>query len=336
MGIMTVLVRAAALTNYAQVAQRTGLDPNRMLHSVGLDRHALANPDLRVAAEKVAALLEKSERDSHCMTFGLQMAESRRLSDFGALSLLLTHQRTMREVLTTTIEYLHVLNESLALTIEDSGELVIVREEIVTARALRQATELAVGVLFRMFRTVLGPRWKPYSVNFVHAAPPDLSVHRRVFGTTPVFGAEFSGIVCEARDLDRPNPSADPEMARYAKQFVEAMPGASRRSIAQEVKKAVYLLLPQSRATIEQVAAGLGVNVRALQRQLSAAGEVYSDLLDDVRRDLAERYLENDAHSITEIGAMLGFSHSSAFSRWYRSQFGASPANARKRRDKRP
>ncbi|HKD23985.1 MAG TPA: AraC family transcriptional regulator [Rhizomicrobium sp.] len=333
---MTVLVRAAALTNYAQVAQRTGLDPNRMLHSVGLDRRALANPDLRVAAEKVAALLEKSERDSHCLTFGLQMAESRRLSDFGALSLLLTHQRTMREVLTTTIEYLHVLNESLALTIEDSGELVIVREEIVTARALRQATELAVGVLFRMFRTVLGPRWKPYSVNFVHAAPPDLSVHRRVFGTTPVFGAEFSGIVCEGRDLDRPNPSADPEMARYAKQFVEAMPGASRRSIVQEVKKAIYLLLPQGRATIEQVAAGLGVNVRALQRQLSAAGEVYSDLLDDVRQDLAERYLENDAHSITEIGAMLGFSHSSAFSRWYRSQFGVPPANARKRRDKRP
>jgi AraC-like DNA-binding protein len=334
MGFMTVLVRAAALTNYAEVARRTGLDPSRMLHSVGLDRRALNDPDLRVAADKVATLLEKSERDSHCLTFGLQMAESRRLSDFGALSLLLTHQRTMREVLTTTIEYLHVLNESLALTIEDSGELVIVREEIVTARAQRQATELAVGVLYRMFRTVLGPRWKPYGVSFVHTAPPDLSVHRRVFGTTPAFGAEFSGIVCEARDLDRLNPSADPEMARYAKQFVEAMPGASGRSIAQEVRKAIYLLLPQGRATIEQVASGLGVNVRALQRQLSAAGDVYSALLDDVRRDLAERYLENDTHTITEIGAMLGFSHSSAFSRWYRAQFGASPAKARKNRDK--
>ena len=154
-------------------------------------------------------------------------------------------------------------------------------------------------------------------------------VHRRVFGTTPAFGAEFSGIVCEARDLDRLNPSADPEMARYAKQFVEAMPGASRRSVAQEVRKAIYLLLPQGRATIEQVASGLGMNVRALQRQLSAAGSVYSDLLDDVRRDLAERYLENDTHTITEIGAMLGFSHSSAFSRWYRAQFGASPAHAK-------
>jgi AraC-like DNA-binding protein len=326
---MTVLVRAAALTNYTQVARRTGLDPNKMLRSVGLEARALANPDLRIAADKVAALLEESERVSGCLTFGLQMAESRRLSDFGALSLLLTHQRTMRDVLTTTIEYMHVLNEALAVTVEDAGDLVIVREEIATRRALRQSTELAVGVLFRMFRTVLGPRWKPYGVNFVHAAPQDLSVHRRVFGVSPLFGSEFSGFVCEARDLDRPNPSADPEMARYARQFVEAMPGASQRSIAQEVKKAIYLLLPQGRATIEQVAAGLGLNVRALQRQLSAADEVYSTLLDEVRRELAERYLESAAHSITEISGMLGFSHSSAFSRWYRAQFGASPMHTR-------
>ena len=327
---MTVLVRAAALTNYAEVARRVGLDPAKMLRGAGLDSRALTNPDLRIAAARVGALFENSATESGCLTFGLQMAESRRVSDFGALSLLITHQRTMRDVLATTIEYLHVLNESLAITIEDAGDLVIVRGEIVAATPARQATELAVGVLFRMFRTLLGPKWKPYSVDFVHAPPADLSVHRRVFGVTPVFGVDFSGIVCEARDLDRPNPSADPAMARYAKQFVEAMPGAFRHSIAQEVRKAIYLLLPQGRATLEQVASGLDMNVRTLQRQLHAGDAVFSDLLDEVRRDLAVRYMENSTHSLTAISAMLGFSHSSAFSRWYQAQFGSAPARARK------
>jgi AraC-like DNA-binding protein len=172
-------------------------------------------------------------------------------------------------------------------------------------------------------------------VSFAHAAPSDLNVHRRVFGMTPVFNAEFSGIVCEAGDLDRPNPQADPAMARYARQFVESMPGARRRSIAQETKKAIYLLLPQGRATIEQVASGLDLNVRTLQRQLQAADAVYSDLLDEVRRDLVKRYLGNPAHSLTEIGAMLGFAHPSAFSRWYRVQFGTPPAKARRSRSAR-
>ena len=118
-------------------------------------------------------------------------------------------------------------------------------------------------------------------------------------------------------------------MARYAKQFVESMPGATRRSIAQEVRKAVYLLLPQGRATIDQVAGGLGLNVRTLQRQLAGCDVAFSDLVNAVRRELAARYLENDAHALTAIGTMLGFAHASAFSRWYRAQFGEAPRSAR-------
>jgi AraC-like DNA-binding protein len=331
---MGALIRAASLTNYVEVARRAGLNPARMLKGAGLSQAALNNPDLRLPAEQVGSLLERSARESGCPTIGLQMAESRRISDFGALSLLLTHQRTMRDVLSTTIEHLHVLNESLAVQMEDAGDLVLVREEIVGSHggSTRQGTELAVGVLFRMFRTVLGQNWKPDSVNFVHAGPPDLAVHRRVFGMKVTFNSEFSGMVCEARDLDRPNPSADPVMARYAKQFVDAMPGARTRTIAQEVRKAIYLLLPLGRATLEQVASGLGMNARTLQRHLDDSKTDFSSELDSVRRDLVVRYLKNSAHSLTEIGQMLGFSHSSAFSRWYSAQFGLPPTRARKRK----
>ena len=331
---MTVLTRAASLTNYAEVARRVGLNPSQMLRRIDLPAAALTDPDLRIPAGKVGALLERTALESGCLTIGLQMAESRRISDFGAVSLLLTHQPTLRNVLNTTIEYLHVLNESLAMHIEDAGDLVIIREEIVSApgRSTRQATELAVGVLFRMFRALLGTHWKPYSVNFTHAAPPDLAVHKRLFGLKVAFNSEFSGIVCEARDLDRDNPAADPVMARYAKQFVEAMPGAARHSITQEVRKTIYLLLPRGRATLEQVAAGLGANSRTLQRQLEEAQTSFSELLDSVRRDLAVRYMNNPSHSLTQIGEMLGFSHSSAFSRWYSAQFGNSPARDRRTR----
>ena len=330
----TVLTRAAALTNYAEVARRVGLNPSSMMRGAGLPNEALTNPDLRISAAKVGALLEDTARESRCLTIGLQMAESRRISDFGAVSLLLTHQPTLRNVLGTAIEYLHLMNESLAMHIEDAGELVIISEEIVSVsgRSMRQATELAVGVLFRMFRTLLGANWKPYSVNFTHAAPPDLSVHNRLFGLKAVFDSEFSGIVCEARDLDRKNPAADAVMARYAKQFVEAMPGASGRSVVQEVRKTIYLLLPLGRATLEQVADGLSVNARTLQRQLNEAKTSFSELLDDVRRDLAVRYMNSPAHTLTQISAMLGFSHSSAFSRWYGAQFGTSPARDRRTR----
>jgi AraC-like DNA-binding protein len=331
---MAALIRAASLTGYAEVAKRVGIDAKKMLRSAGIDPSVLSHPDLRIPTVRVAALLENTARESGCPSIGLQMAESRQMSDFGAVSLLLTHQRTLRDVLITLIQYLHVINESLALHMEETGGVVIVREEIVTdgGGPLRQGTELAVGVLFRMCRAVLGAGWKPESVNFAHNAPQDLSAHRKLFGVKPVFDSDFSGLVCAKRDLDRPNPTADPVMARYARQFVEAMPGAEKRSMELEVRKAIYLLLPQGRATIEQVSAGLGMNVRTLQRVLEAEGEVFSYLLNGVRRDLVARYLKNEAHTLTEISQMLGFSHSSAFSRWYATQFGAPPRERRKKK----
>src|ERR1700761_2833700 len=106
-----VLVRAAALSNYGQVARQVGLDPTRMLRRAKLDLAVLKNPDLRIPAVVVAALLEESAAQSGCATFGLRMAEARQLSDLGAISLLLKHQGTLREIFAMMARYRHWLNE---------------------------------------------------------------------------------------------------------------------------------------------------------------------------------------------------------------------------------
>ena len=155
---MTALVRTATLTNYNEVARHLGLNPTPLLRRVGLNRALLSDPDQRVPARSVAQLLEESALESGCESFGLRMAESRQLSDFGAISLLLTHQRTLRDALRILVDYRHLLNESLALVVEDAGPSVILREELTTDSEgpYRQATELAIGVLFRFCRTLLG------------------------------------------------------------------------------------------------------------------------------------------------------------------------------------
>jgi len=330
---MTTMIRAAALTNYFEVAAHVGLNPTPLLRRVGLSRARLADPEQLIPLTAVIELLETSAEASGCPTFGLRMAESRQLSNFGVVSLLLSHQPTFREALLAIMQYRHLLNESLAMHLEDAGKTVIVREELVGDAPLnsRQGIELALGVLFRMGSALLGPNWHPVSVNFTHPAPADLQVHRRVFRCPVHFDAEFNGIVTPAADLDRPNPNADPAMARYARQFVESLPGAGGRSIVHEVRKAIYLLLPMGRATIEQIAEGLGLNVRTLQRQLEAGDAQFSDLVNEVRRELVVRYIENPNHSLTAISGLLGYSVPSSFTRWFTAQFGTSPQRWRSR-----
>ncbi len=325
---MVAYVRAASLSNFVEVARQVGLDPIAAVRAEGLDPRALFEPDMRVPAAQVAWLLERAAEVSDCPTFALRMARSRQLANFGAISLLITHQATLREALATIIEYRNLLNELLAMSLEAEGDFVILREELVLDPGVptRQSYELAIGAMFRMCHALLGGRWRPESVHFTHAAPPDLAVHRSVLGANVAFDSEFNGIVFNVADLDRPNPTADPVLAEYARSFVDSLPKAQVGSTAREVSKAVYLLLPVGRASIAQVAQGLGMNARTLQRRLAAEGEEFSQLVGRVRSELAVRYVANPAFSLAQIARMLGYGQHSSFTRWFATQFGASPA----------
>lgn len=322
---MGARVRAAALTNFSEVVRELGHDPAAALRRAGLRSAQIRDPDQLIESRVVAQLLEDTARATGCESIGLRMAEQRQLSNFGVVGLLLIHQPTLRHVLLTLIGHVHMLNESLAMQLEDAGEMVILREDLMASVPARQSVELAIGVLFRMCGALLGERWKPVSVCFAHGAPADTSTHRRLFRCRVEFDAEFTGIVCRAADLDVPNPSADPVLARYALTMVDALPAAQEQPIDQAVRKAIYLILPSGRATCESVAQGLGLSMRTLQRALDERGASFSDLLGEVRHELAQRYVGSTRYSLGQVASLLGYTTHSAFTRWFSARFGCSP-----------
>ncbi len=227
------------------------------------------------------------------------------------------------------------LNDALFLTAEESGDVIVLREELIVGRSgpVRQSTELAIGVAYRMLRSFLGDQWRPRRICFAHDAPRELAVHHRVFGAGVVeFGHDFNGIVCLRRDLDRPNPNADSGIARLAQEMVEGDAGDERR-MAVQVRDLVVQLLGTGSCSVDRVAQYLGVDRRTVHRHLALEGESFSGIVDAVRVELAERYVRDGRRPLADIATMLGFSAPSSFSRWYRKQFGTTPsAESRARR----
>ncbi|VVN71095.1 HTH-type transcriptional regulator VirS [Pseudomonas fluorescens] len=160
----------------------------------------------------------------------------------------------------------------------------------------------------------------------MHQPPDSQHLHRRLFGCNLEFGSEFNGIVCSDASFDMINPNADPAMARHAQAYLDSLQRDDSTSMLYEVRKAIYLLLPMGRATIEQIALSQGMNVRTFQRRLQDDGGVFNDLINDVRRDLVLRYLDNPNYSLGRIADMLGYSMASSFTRWFIAQFGMPPA----------
>lgn len=322
---MTVLLRSATLTNFEAVATACGLDARALVAEVGLPARCLSEPDLMVPAAQVGALLERAADRAHEPAFGLRMAASRRLSNLGPLGLLLRDQPTLRHALDALALHIHRHNEAFSISVVEDGDLVAIREETVLGRGhpVRQAVELAMGTTFRVLSIFLGDSWRPHSVTFRHRAPASLAWHRKIFGRAVYFGREYNDIICRALDLEAPNPGADPVMAKYSQRLLKDEPGADA-SMTDRVRRLAVLLLPRRHCRVDVIAQHLGVSRRTIANHLSREGTTFSELVDDMRRELLASYLADGARSLSEVALLLGFSELSAFSRWHKAHFGAS------------
>ena len=319
--------RSTSLTNYFEVARFVGLDPVRMLRDAGIDPAELADPEHPLDAGRVATLLEASAGESGCPIFGLLMAESRSLASVGAVGLLLKHQGTARDALQAVVHYQRLLAEALAISVEELEGATLIRTELAAGIGERQPIEFVMGMVCRIISEVTGGRWHPESAHFLHDAPEMLGAHRRIFQCDLVFQSDFNGLVCPTASLDAPNPEADSIMARHARRYLDMLvPDPADGSITGRARRCIHLLLPAGRATLEQVGDNLGLSARTLQRSLEKEGRTFATLLNDVRRELALRYLASSTHSVTAIAQMTGYATASSFTRWFAAEFGMAPA----------
>ncbi len=68
----------------------------------------------------------------------------------------------------------------------------------------RQVIELGLALFCNEIRHHAEPDWEPASVQFCHRAPPDLSLHRRVFGPALSFDQDRNAVRIQAEVLARP------------------------------------------------------------------------------------------------------------------------------------
>ncbi len=331
------LVRGAGLTGYAEIARAGGLDPHAMLRKVGLPRRCLDEPNALISMEATCRLLELSAAATAIENFGLRMAATRHISNLGPVLIVMRQESTVLGALRTMLNYNRLLNDALLTRIEQAQDLVLIREELVVNSSVptRQSMELTVCVRVQLLKELLGPDWQPRAVCFTHRKPRDTSLHRRYLSQQLEFNSEFNGIVCNAADLQRELPAAEPVLASFARRVLDTELSARRVGGSEAVRHLVAAMLGNGRCTVDKLAQHLGVSRATLHRQLSAEGEAFSSILQSVRRDVAQRLRSDSDRPLDDVAQMLGFSSASAFAHWYRAAFGASFARSRRETDRR-
>jgi len=319
-------MRAITLSSYLEVAASVGLDGPRMLRQAGIEPASLVNPEERLPASVVVRLIDRSAELSGCESFGLLLTAARTFASLGPLSLLFERLPNMREVIDAAIAFQRHMNDILAISLEDVGESTVIRLDMAPGYWSVQVFDFLVTVAYRVLTGAPGHYWQPDCVHLVRKAPDDPSPWRQVMPVPIEFGATFNGLSSTNAAMRAPNPQADATMARHARQLLNLVQVESAEDgLNERVRRSITLLLPSGRATIEQVAAHLGMSARSLQRRLDDEGKQFAEVLAGVRRELAIAYLANSAHPVTSVASLVGYASPSSFTRWFAEDFGKSP-----------
>jgi AraC-like DNA-binding protein len=139
-------------------------------------------------------------------------------------------------------------------------------------------------------------------------------LYEKHFGCEVEFGHHRNEILIRKEILERPFPKSDP---KYSKQCLEQcrkilLSFQARSEFTSQIKE-IILSEPGYFPKANEVAKKLGCTPRTLRRKLSQEGEHYQTLVNEVRADLAKRYLKSSL-PLDSIAEMLGFSEAAAFS----------------------
>jgi AraC-like DNA-binding protein len=147
----------------------------------------------------------------------------------------------------------------------------------------------------------------------------------RFVGTAVEFGAATDEFALHTNARELPLIHADPYLNNLLLKYCEAAltdRSGNESQLRTRVENAISSLLPHGRVVVDDVARSLGMSKRTLARKLADEGLNFTEIHQQLRRDLAVRYLDDGKLHVSKIAWLLGFNEVSAFThtfkRWTR------------------
>jgi AraC-like DNA-binding protein len=187
--------------------------------------------------------------------------------------------------------------------------------------------DFVMSLLVDMCRMNAGSSLRPVAVRLRRMRPKDSEAYRRHFGCVVHFAADEDSITLSRTDADRPLPTSNRQLAATLDRILaEQLAHLDKRDVVARCQARLLDQLSSGEVSEDAMAEQLHMSRRTLQRKLAEADLTYQKLVDDTRRDLAMRHLEDPRHSITDVTFLLGFSQQSAFTRAFRRWTGMAPS----------
>jgi AraC-like DNA-binding protein len=331
-GTFSVLIARVAV----MAAAAQGMPPPDFCARFGLDPLVLADIDARLPVSDVVAIWEQLPALLGDEDFGLHAAELGAAAPQGLAGQMIAASTTLGEGLRRLVRFERVFHDvRTSQMVLDGDTASIIHDTRGGLSMPRHGTEFVWAYLLLMARRITGAPITPLRLELPHPAPARSDEHVRVLGVRPSFGCAASRLTVARSDLDRPSRTADAALAEildsHARGLLEQLP--TEPDLLAQVRAAAHAALSAGELTVKHVARRLGISPRTLQRRLADEhGTSFQMVVDDLRADLARRWLGDRNIAIGEVAFALGFAEQSAFHRAFVRWTGITPGQFRNQR----
>ena len=327
---------SGAITRLAYAhAKEAGVDLEPVLRRAHLTLHEIENPDTRLRVRDQIRFLNLVAVAVQDDFLGFHLAQPPDLREMGWLYYVAASSEILSDALKRGARYSSTVNEGISLKYNEKGDVAITIDYVGVSRHLdRHQMEFLMTTLVRLCRQLTGLRLVPSRVRFTHHRENATTKFVKFFGNDVEFGAAADEIVFATAIKTMPVVSADPYLSKLLiSYFDEALSRrqASQNSFRSSVENTIVPLLPHGKGRAAEIAPRLGLSQRTFARRLSLEGHTFSDVLEQLRSDLAERYLTDESLSISKIAWLLGYQEVSAFTHAFKRWTGQTPREARAR-----
>lgn len=308
---------------------------------LGIEETDLLNPDLPVNPKDVDQLFLLAEKNLNDPNVGLHMGRAMQVHHLGVIGMLAMNCSYAHEFFELHSRYESLMGEGLRSEYVRTNEAIVLRTQILPdpSSYSRHSCEYSLSGWMNLKEQFIGMVHSPIRVELPYNKPADDSAQRKLFHQVPLsyqhdtlqvfFPAALNEYKLLASDSSLKTVlevEARKQLQTLQGKLVHSDPFLS--SVRQEIAQNFNLGKPG----IQHIANAMGTSTRSLQRQLDAADTNFNRVLDNVRYELAERYIRNEDLSLVDIALMLGFSEQSSFQRAFKNWFGQTPGSYRRQK----
>ena len=322
------VVRGTGMSGYLGLVAELGGDPDSLLRAAHIRRRDVGNYDAFIPLRAAIQATESAAEVTATPDFGRRLAQRQGIEILGPVGVAARTSATVADALAIFGTYMAAYSPVIAIRVapltDPLRSFLAIEFLLDNAPPHPQTTELSLGVSLRVLRFLMGAEYAPMAVHLPHDPLTPKSDYVRYFGCTPQFAARAAGFTVRTADLRRPLHRDD--VAHRA--VVDYLNGITPHDagMVESVRAIVRQLLPTGAATLDVVAAQFNLHPKTLQRRLAEENTTFAALVEQVRKDAADRYLRSTGISLTHLARELGYAEQSVLTRSCKRWFGTGPA----------